>query len=75
MSLISMKSTFGFGGIKLEAAKLIAKSLTMQVDAFVAHVTNMSSMYSSDNVLITMGEDFNYQVANVWFKNLDKLIK
>lgn len=47
----------------------------MQVDAFVAHVTNMSSMYSSDNVLITMGEDFNYQVANVWFKNLDKLIK
>lgn len=22
-----------------------------------------------------MGEDFNYQDANVWYKNLDKLIK
>ena len=24
---------------------------------------------------MTMGEDFNYNNANVWFKNLDKLIK
>lgn len=24
---------------------------------------------------MTMGQDFNYQNANLWFKNLDKLIK
>ncbi len=24
---------------------------------------------------MTMGQDFNYQDANHWFKNLDKLIK
>jgi len=35
----------------------------------------MSGAYRSNNVLITMGEDFNYQMANSWFKNLDKLIK
>lgn len=46
-----------------------------QVEDFVAYVTNMSSAYRTNNVIITMGEDFNFQVANMWFKNLDKLIK
>ena len=35
----------------------------------------MSNDYKTNNVLITMGEDFNYQSAHMWFKNLDKLIK
>lgn len=35
----------------------------------------MSGHYKTNNVIITMGEDFNYQDANMWFKNLDKLIK
>lgn len=34
----------------------------------------MSLSYRSQNLIITMGEDFNYQDANMWFKNLDKLI-
>ena len=25
--------------------------------------------------MMTMGDDFNYENANLWFKNLDKLIK
>ena len=25
--------------------------------------------------MVTMGDDFNYENANQWFKNLDKLIK
>ena len=47
----------------------------MQVDDFVRYVTNMSQAYNTQNVIITMGEDFNYQLAQMWFKNLDKLIK
>lgn len=46
-----------------------------QVEDFVSFVTNMSNVYRTNNVLVTMGEDFNYQSAHMWFKNLDKLIK
>lgn len=46
-----------------------------QVDDFVSYVMNMSQAYNTRNVIITMGEDFNYQSAHMWFKNLDKLIK
>lgn len=31
--------------------------------------------YKTNNVLVTMGGDFNYAVAASWFKNMDKLIK
>lgn len=30
--------------------------------------------YRTNNILITMGTDFNYQNAESWFKNIDKLI-
>ncbi|OWR45951.1 hypothetical protein KGM_212946B, partial [Danaus plexippus plexippus] len=36
---------------------------------------NMSEAYGTDNVLVTMGEDFQYQDASMWFINLDKLIQ
>lgn len=31
--------------------------------------------YKTNNILMTMGEDFQYSNALMWFKNLDKLIK
>ncbi len=31
--------------------------------------------YQTDNVILTMGSDFQYSNALLWFKNLDKLIK
>uniref|UniRef100_A0A336LYZ7 Alpha-mannosidase n=1 Tax=Culicoides sonorensis TaxID=179676 RepID=A0A336LYZ7_CULSO len=46
-----------------------------RVDQFFAYVNVMSQMYRTNNILITMGEDFNYQDANMWYKNMDKLIK
>ncbi|XP_050319281.1 lysosomal alpha-mannosidase isoform X2 [Bactrocera neohumeralis] len=46
-----------------------------RVDEFIAISRNMSKGYRTDNILVTMGEDFHYQDANSWFKNLDKLIK
>lgn len=35
----------------------------------------MSQGYRTNHILVTMGEDFHYQNANMWYKNLDKLIK
>lgn len=44
------------------------------MNAFIAYVEEMSTHYKSENVILTMGEDFNYQDARMWYKNLDKLI-
>ncbi|XP_058452835.1 lysosomal alpha-mannosidase-like [Malaya genurostris] len=46
-----------------------------RVDAFLYFVGNMSTKYRSNNLLVTMGDDFNYMDANMNFKNMDKLIK
>lgn len=46
----------------------------LQVDAFFEQAKLISQKYSSNNVLITMGDDFHYQNARMWFENLDKLI-
>ncbi|KAK4872843.1 hypothetical protein RN001_014872 [Aquatica leii] len=45
-----------------------------RVTDFLDYVKNMTKRYTSHNVLVTMGEDFTYQDAHMWFKNLDKLI-
>lgn len=47
----------------------------MQVEAFLNWTQQQSNGYRSKHIAITMGEDFHYQDARVWFKNLDKLIK
>uniref|UniRef100_A0AAG5DR73 Alpha-mannosidase n=1 Tax=Anopheles atroparvus TaxID=41427 RepID=A0AAG5DR73_ANOAO len=46
-----------------------------KIDLFLETVHNMSETYLTNNIILTMGEDFHYQDANMWFKNLDKLIK
>ncbi|XP_002065049.4 lysosomal alpha-mannosidase isoform X2 [Drosophila willistoni] len=45
-----------------------------RVDAFFEFVNKMATGYRTPNLLITMGEDFHYQNADMWYKNLDKLI-
>ncbi|KAF5294473.1 hypothetical protein FQR65_LT01599 [Abscondita terminalis] len=45
-----------------------------RVSDFLKYVEDMAKSYTSHNVLVTMGEDFTYQDAHLWFKNLDKLI-
>ena len=47
----------------------------MQVNEFLKILEIQRKAYDTDNILVTMGGDFNYQDANMWFKNLDKLIK
>ncbi|XP_005189989.1 lysosomal alpha-mannosidase isoform X2 [Musca domestica] len=46
-----------------------------RVDEFLKIALEMAEGYRSKNILVTMGEDFHYQNANMWYKNLDKLIK
>lgn len=47
----------------------------LQLHNFFDYVTKVALGYRSNHILITMGEDFNYQDATMWFKNIDKLIK
>ncbi|XP_052746240.1 lysosomal alpha-mannosidase isoform X2 [Bicyclus anynana] len=46
-----------------------------RVKDFLDICRNMSKGYSTNNILVTMGEDFFYQDAGMDFKNLDKLIE
>lgn len=31
--------------------------------------------YKTNHIIMTMGSDFQYENANLWYKNMDKLIK
>ncbi|KAJ8706808.1 hypothetical protein PYW07_012886 [Mythimna separata] len=46
-----------------------------KIATFLEISANISKVYRSNNILITMGEDFHYQDAAMWFHNLDKLIE
>ncbi|XP_077291379.1 lysosomal alpha-mannosidase-like isoform X2 [Arctopsyche grandis] len=45
------------------------------VENFLEYVNDAQSVYKTNNIIITMGGDFTYQNANLWYKNMDKLIK
>ena len=45
------------------------------VERFVKAAFNQAAHYKTHHILMTMGEDFQYENANTWYKNLDKLIK
>ena len=51
------------------------KTLFAQVDEFLDYCQRQSDVYGTGNIMLTMGSDFHYQDAHVWFKNMDKLIK
>ncbi|XP_022237398.1 lysosomal alpha-mannosidase-like [Limulus polyphemus] len=46
-----------------------------RVDSFIKIAHEQAKMYTTNHIVMTMGEDFNYQNANLWYKNLDKIIK
>lgn len=53
---------------------LFGYNVKERVELFVKRSCEQASHYKSGHVMLTMGSDFNYQNANTWFKNLDKLI-
>ncbi|XP_033115581.1 lysosomal alpha-mannosidase-like [Anneissia japonica] len=50
-------------------------NVDQRVKDFVAAVQDQASHYKTNHIMMTMGSDFQYENANAWFKNLDKLIK
>uniref|UniRef100_A0A8C4Q1D9 Alpha-mannosidase n=2 Tax=Eptatretus burgeri TaxID=7764 RepID=A0A8C4Q1D9_EPTBU len=45
------------------------------VSLFLETAKKQSKYYKTNHIIMTMGSDFQYENANVWFKNMDKLIK
>lgn len=50
-------------------------NLKKKVADFTKYVSKQASQYTSNNIMITMGNDFTYQNAHYSYKNLDTLIK
>lgn len=46
-----------------------------QVEQLLSYAHRQASSYRTNNVIFTMGEDFNYQHAEMWFTNMDRLIR
>jgi lysosomal alpha-mannosidase len=41
---------------------------------FVNFARKQKESYPTNNIIVSMGMDFQYQLAHMWFKNIDKLI-
>ncbi|XP_035227790.1 lysosomal alpha-mannosidase-like isoform X2 [Stegodyphus dumicola] len=50
-------------------------NVEQRVSEFIGIAESQSQFYATNHIVMTMGNDFNYQNAATWFKNLDKLIK
>ena len=46
-----------------------------KVKDFIAAAEDQAQHYATNHIMMTMGSDFQYNNAQVWYKNLDKLIK
>ncbi|XP_027764768.1 lysosomal alpha-mannosidase [Empidonax traillii] len=44
------------------------------VSSFLQAATTQARQYRTNHIIMTMGSDFHYENAHLWFKNLDKLI-
>lgn len=45
------------------------------VQSFLSVSLNQANYYKTNHIIMTMGSDFQYENANLWYKNMDKLIK
>ncbi|RWS08571.1 lysosomal alpha-mannosidase-like protein [Dinothrombium tinctorium] len=50
-------------------------NVARKVDDFINASVIQSEKYATNHIIMTMGSDFQYQNAHIWYKNLDKLIK
>uniref|UniRef100_A0A8C9YYK7 Lysosomal alpha-mannosidase n=1 Tax=Sander lucioperca TaxID=283035 RepID=A0A8C9YYK7_SANLU len=45
------------------------------VKRFLTIANSQAMVYKTNHIIMTMGSDFQYENANLWYKNLDKLIR
>lgn len=45
-----------------------------RVNAFIQFCMQQAKNFTTNHILLTMGDDFQYEDAIEWYKNLDKLI-
>ncbi|KAI1886659.1 hypothetical protein AGOR_G00198080 [Albula goreensis] len=45
------------------------------VTNFLKVANDQATIYRTNHIIMTMGSDFQYENANLWYKNLDKLIR
>ena len=55
--------------------RLFDFNVNERVDKFVEVTCKQASQYKTNHIMLTMGSDFMYENANLWYKNLDKLIE
>jgi lysosomal alpha-mannosidase len=55
-------------------APLTESNQDYKVNAFIKYTENQASFYKTNNLIMTMGADFQYSNAFMWFDNLDRLI-
>lgn len=59
----------------MDDKRLFDYNVDSKVDQFIKVITPWIQAYATNHVLVPMGIDFDYEIANRWFVNQDKLIK
>jgi lysosomal alpha-mannosidase len=49
-------------------------NVDQKVNDFIQQTMNQYVKYNTNSLIMTMGSDFQWSNAHMWFKNLDKLI-
>lgn len=47
----------------------------MQIEELLAYIVKQANTSRTNNVVLTMGGDFTYMDAEVYFENMDRLIR
>lgn len=59
----------------IDDKRSVEYNVERRVAEFESVLRGYENSYRSNNVMLTMGGDFTFQIAEAYFKNLDKLIK
>ena len=54
---------------------LFETNIKERADSLVSFITEQSAHYRTNHIIVTMGEDFQFQAAHSWFMNLDRMIQ
>ncbi|CAF3727422.1 unnamed protein product [Rotaria socialis] len=60
---------------EMDDARLHDYNVPERVQAFIDAAHDQAHGFATNHIMMTMGKDFQYENANMWFQNLDKLIK